>query len=36
VGQLIPSLAALLDGFAACFRREVFETFRLLVGAWAL
>ena len=34
--QLIPSLAALLDGFADCFRQEVFQTFRLMVAAWAL
>jgi DDE superfamily endonuclease len=34
--HLIPSLAALLDGFAACFRHEVFQTFRLLVTAWAV
>lgn len=34
--QLIPSLAALLDGFADCFRHEGFQTFRLLVPAWAV
>ena len=33
--QLIPSLAVLLEGFADCFRHEVFQTFRVLVAAWA-
>jgi DDE superfamily endonuclease len=36
VEHLIPSLAALLDNFADCFRQEAFQTFRLLVAAWAL
>jgi hypothetical protein len=36
VEHLIPSLAALLEGFAGCFRQEVFETFRLMVAAWAV
>jgi hypothetical protein len=36
VERLIPSLALLLAGFADCFRREVFPTFRLLVAAWAV
>jgi hypothetical protein len=36
VEHLIPSLAVLLDGFADCFRHEVFQTFRLLVAAWAV
>jgi hypothetical protein len=34
--HLIPSLADLLDGCAICFRHEVFQTFRLIVAAWAL
>src|SRR5262249_34696510 len=36
VEHLIPSLAVLLDGFTDCFRHEVFQTFRLLVAAWAV
>ena len=32
----IPSLAALLDLFAPCFRAEVLGTFKAMVGAWAL
>jgi hypothetical protein len=36
VEHLIPSLVALLDPFADCFRAEVFPTFRLIVAAWAL
>jgi hypothetical protein len=32
--QLTPSLAALLVPLAACFRPEVFATFRLLFAAW--
>lgn len=32
--QLTPSLAALLEPFAVCFRPEVFATFRLMVSAW--
>lgn len=32
--QLTPSLSALLDLFAPCFRPEVAHTFRLLVAAW--
>jgi DDE superfamily endonuclease len=36
VDHLIPSLAHLLDGFADCFRQEVFQTFRLIVTAWAV
>ena len=34
--QLIPTLAALLEGFADCFRQETFQTFGLIVAAWAL
>lgn len=34
--QIIPSLSALLDPFAVCFRQEVAETFRALVVAWTL
>lgn len=33
--HLIPSLVQLLDRFADCFRHEVFQTFRLIVAAWA-
>jgi hypothetical protein len=36
VEHLIPSLADLLDGFGICFRQEAFQTFRLIVAAWAL
>jgi hypothetical protein len=36
MGHLIPSLSALLDAFADCFRHEAFQTFRLLVAAWAV
>jgi len=32
--QLIPSLVVLLDPFTVAFRREAFEMFRLMVGAW--
>ncbi|MGO8750668.1 MAG: transposase [Thermoguttaceae bacterium] len=32
--QLTPSLLVLLDPFATVFRVEVFEMFRLMVGAW--
>jgi len=32
--HLTPSLSALLEPFADCFRPEVFATFRLLVSAW--
>jgi hypothetical protein len=32
----IASLAGLLDFFASCFRAEVFGTFKMMVGAWAL
>ena len=34
MGQLIPSLAALVDGFRGCFRREVFVTFQHLLVGW--
>ena len=34
--QPITSLSQLLDTFAPCFRAEVFQTFRLVVAAWAL
>jgi hypothetical protein len=30
----MPSWAVLLEAFAACFRQEVFQTFRLMVTAW--
>jgi hypothetical protein len=33
---LIPSFAELLAPLRDCFRQEVFDTFRLLVAAWAL
>jgi hypothetical protein len=36
VDQLIPSLALLLEPFADCFRREAFQTFRLIVAAWVV
>src|SRR5260370_30087369 len=32
--HLTPSLGALLDPFAGCFRPEVFATFRLMLPAW--
>ena len=32
--QLIPSLAALVDGFRGCFRQEVFVTFQHLLVGW--
>ncbi|MGO8745941.1 MAG: hypothetical protein ACLQNE_08115 [Thermoguttaceae bacterium] len=32
--QLIPSLLVLLDPYVTVFRREVFDMFRLTVGAW--
>ena len=32
--QLIPSLSILLDPLAVAFRKEVFEMFQLMVGAW--
>jgi hypothetical protein len=34
--HLTPSLSALLEPFAACFRPEVFTTFRLMVAAWVV
>ena len=34
--QLTPSLAALVDLFAPCFRPEVFALFRLLTAAWVV
>ena len=34
--QLTPSLAALLDLFAPCFRPEVFALFRLMAVAWVV
>jgi DDE superfamily endonuclease len=34
VDQLIPSLVELLAPLAPAFRKEVFGTFRLMVGAW--
>lgn len=34
--QFIPSWLLLLEDFAACFRIEVFHTFRQLVTAWVL
>jgi len=36
VDQLIASLAGLVDAFAPCFRREVFDTFRVLFAAWVV
>jgi len=36
VDQLTPAWAALLAPFAACFRPEVFATFRLMVTAWVV
>ncbi len=32
--ELIPSFARLIEQFSPCFRTEVFQTFRLVVGAW--
>lgn len=32
--QLTPSLLILLDPFAIAFRKEAFDTFRLMLGAW--
>src|SRR3954452_21423438 len=32
--QLIPSLAALVEAFAPCFRIEVFQTFQALLAGW--
>jgi DDE superfamily endonuclease len=34
--QLIPSLAALVEGLRDCFRQEVFETFKALLAAWVI
>jgi DDE superfamily endonuclease len=34
--HLIPSFAELLAPLRDCFRQEVFDTFRILVAAWAL
>jgi hypothetical protein len=34
--QLTPSLSALLEPLADCFRPEVFATFRLLLAAWVV
>ncbi len=34
--QLTPSLSALLEPFADCFRPEVFATFRLMFAAWVV
>lgn len=34
--QLIPSLAALVDGFRPCFRAEVFATFQHLLVGWII
>jgi hypothetical protein len=34
VDQLIPSLAALVEGFRPCFRHEVFQTFQHLLVGW--
>jgi len=36
VDQLIPSLLQLLAPLAPAFRKEVFSTFRLIVGAWVV
>jgi hypothetical protein len=34
--QLIPSLAALVEGFRGCFRQEVFVTFQHLLVGWII
>lgn len=34
--QLIPSLAALVEGFRPCFRQEVFQTFQHILVGWAV
>lgn len=34
--QLIPSLVVLVDPFAVAFRKEAFDMFRLIVGAWVV
>jgi hypothetical protein len=36
VAYIIPSLAALLDAFRACFRAEAFDNFRHAVAAWLI
>jgi hypothetical protein len=36
VDQLIPSLAALVEGFRPCFRAEVFLTFQHLLVGWVV
>ena len=34
--QLIPSLVVLVEPFAVAFRKEAFDMFRLMVGAWVV
>jgi hypothetical protein len=36
VDQLIPSLAALVEGFRPCFRHEVFQTFQHILVGWII
>src|SRR5512135_2833888 len=36
VGQLIPTLAALVAPFRDCFRAEVFQTFQVLIAGWVV